>query len=89
MRVADEQCLGRYRFALRTADFFICRTCGAYLGAVLSVDGGVWSTVNLRLTGLSVTEVVASYDGEDAGKRIERRKRNWTPTTVFVDAQGR
>lgn len=80
--IADEQYLQRYRFGLRTADFFICRVCGSYLGAVLSDDDGSWSTVNLRLSTLSADNEAASYGTEDAIERVSRRKRVWTPTTV-------
>ena len=54
IRLMDELYFQKYRFALRTADFYICRVCGAYLGAVLSDQEGTWSTVNLRLSGHSV-----------------------------------
>ena len=65
----------RYRFALKTADFYICRVCGAYLGAILSDDEGTWSTVNLRLSALTVDEEPASYGSEDTFNRVTRRKR--------------
>lgn len=86
IRIAHEQNLQRYRFALRTADFYVCRTCGAYLGAVLTDDEDAWSTVNLRLSELSVEQETASYGTEDTTQRIERRKRVWTPTTIASDA---
>ena len=82
IRIADEGQLQKYRFGLRTADFLICRVCGAYLGAVLSEDDANWSTVNLRLTSLSVSSAPASFGHEDTGGRVERRKRLWTPTSI-------
>lgn len=86
IRIADEQYLQKYRFALRTADFYICRVCGSYLGAVLSDDEGTWSTVNLRLSRLTVDEEPASYGTEDTIDRVTRRKRIWTPTTIVTGA---
>lgn len=83
IRVRDEQHLQKYRFGLRTADFYICTICGAYLGAVLNGDGGPWATVNLRLTGLTVPADLASYGAEDANDRIARRRRVWTPTRIM------
>lgn len=82
IRIVEPQYLQKYRFGLRTADFYICRTCGAYLGAVLSDVDGIWSTLNLRLTDLAVEEQGASYGAEDAFSRIARRKRDWTPTII-------
>lgn len=86
IRIAEERNTQKYRFALRTADFYICRVCGAYLAAVLSDDEGTWSTVNLRLSELSVSEEPASYGAEDEIDRIKRRKRVWTPTTIVTGA---
>jgi hypothetical protein len=86
IRVGDERQLHKYRFALGTADFYICRICGAYLGAVLADDEGTWSTVNLRLNELSVDENSASYGAEDSPGRIARRKRVWTPTVIVTGA---
>ena len=83
IRIGDRITLQKYRFALRTADFYICRVCGAYLGAVLSDDEGTWSTVNLRLSGIPVDELPASYGAEDSTDRVTRRKRVWTPTTII------
>ena len=87
IRVHDDTRLQRYLFALRTAEFFICTTCGAYVGAVLADSQGAWSTVNLRLTQLAeVNEQPASYGAEQTADRVSRRKRVWTPTTVLLDA---
>jgi hypothetical protein len=84
IEVNDLQQLQRYLFALATADFFICKVCGAYLGAVLFAADGCWSTVNLRLSALSeVTEASASYGYEQEDERIARRKNVWTPTQVI------
>ena len=84
IRINDEKQLQKYRFALGTADFYICRVCGTYLGAVLSDNDGTWSTINLRLTGLPSSEQTVSYDIEDTSDRISRRKRVWTPTTIVT-----
>lgn len=87
IRIGNEQQLQKYRFALGTADFYICRVCGTYLGAVLSDEDGAWSTVNLRLTGLPLrNEQTVNYASEDVSGRIARRKRAWTPTTLITTA---
>jgi hypothetical protein len=86
IRIGDVKLTQEYRFGLHTADFLICRACGAYLGAVLSDKGGKWSTINLRLTDLGVGEMTASYGCETASDRIARRKRVWTPTKIIRGA---
>jgi hypothetical protein len=83
IQVSDAQQLQRYLFALATAEFYICRVCGAYVGAVLVAGEGTWSTVNLRLSDLSeVAEESASYGQESEFERISRRKKVWTPTLL-------
>lgn len=83
IRVVDPARLQRYRFAQRTADYLICRTCGAYLGALLSEGAMAWSTLNLRLSDLNAPEDPADYGGEDAEMRVARRKKAWTPTRLM------
>jgi len=82
IRIADESELRKYRFAFGTADFYLCRVCGSYLGALLADDEGAWSTLNLRLTELDLEELPVSYGSEDRDTRVARRKLVWTPTVV-------
>ncbi|MEO0997722.1 MAG: hypothetical protein AAFX58_09405 [Pseudomonadota bacterium] len=87
--IADETQLRRYRFALKTADFLICKRCGVYLGAVLEAGDGCWSTINLRLADLDPVVETASFGHEDTAGRVDRRRRVWTPTTVaYGDGHG-
>jgi hypothetical protein len=84
IEVRDPQKLQRYVFALATADFYICQVCGGYLGAVLSAEDGVWSTVNLRLSDLpGICEARVSYGAESEDARVARRKKVWTPTRLI------
>ena len=81
--------LSRYQFGLKTAEFFVCKTCGVYLAAVLTTEEGrSYATVNInaldarqRFTQLPVE---VNYEGEDVGKRIARRKENWTPAVIQI-----
>src|SRR5512133_1941599 len=41
--------VSRYRFALRTADFLVCRTCGVYVGASCTIDGATYATLNANV----------------------------------------
>jgi len=86
IRIRDKRSLQKYIFALKTAEFYICKNCGVYIGAVLSDRDGMWSTLNLRLTPLhGLQDSPAGYGSEKNDERISRRKNVWTPTTV-VDA---
>jgi hypothetical protein len=87
IHVHDGARLQRYRFALKTADFLICGTCGVYIGALLEEDGRGWFTVNVNtfhdMPALDFPVVPRDFDAEDLPARIARRKRTWTPVAQF------
>ena len=86
IHVRDDDALHKYRFALKTADFYLCQACGAYLAAVLFDADGRWATVNLQLTELAdLPASPASYGAEDIDQRIARRKQLWTPAQITVN----
>lgn len=75
--------LRRYRFALRTADFLVCKECGIYVGAVLLSGRGAHAVINLNTLrdppkGLRPGKAV-SHDNEAADVRRGRRVQTWTP----------
>ncbi len=78
----------RYSFALRTADFLICRHCGVYIAAATGAGEAVRSTLNvvgLAMTDfLDVDETPMEYGAETADDRLARRTQKWTPTR-FTD----
>lgn len=79
----DLDALQRYRFALKTADFLLCRNCGIYIGAVIEIGGNRYGIINthaLQNAPDDIAEVGAiSYDGEDVAGRVSRREERWTP----------
>jgi hypothetical protein len=83
--VRDESKLSRYRFALKTADFLVCRYCGVYIGALMEDGGRMWFTVNVNSFDekpvLEFPVVSHDYGGEDVAGRIARRKNKWTPVS--------
>lgn len=75
--------LRRYRFALRTADFLICRECGIYIGAVMMTGAGAVAVINLntlreRPRGLPPAKPM-NYKNESLEQRRTRRRDKWTP----------
>jgi hypothetical protein len=83
--------LNRYRFGLRTADYLICRTCGAYVVAVISGNDEERATLNVTATGISEladrpAEQV-DYDRESVEGRRARRLTSWTPSRIVHRAQ--
>ena len=87
--VHDPARLSRYRFALKTADFLVCRECGAYVGAVFSDDGGSYAIVNVNYLqpphGFTQRPTRPDYDAETAAERRARRKARWTPVVSFAE----
>lgn len=80
----DPDDIERYRFALRTADFLICKTCGVYLAAVMGKGERICSTINviglMMEAFFNIDEAPMDYDAETTEDRIERRYTKWTPT---------
>ena len=73
----------RYRFGGRTAEFFICRECGVYIGARIDTDKGSFGILNTRtlrppLNSLPQAEAM-DYGAESAEMRQLRRVGRWTP----------
>lgn len=76
--------LNRYRFALRTAEFLTCKTCGVYIAAVMGAGDAIVSTINVAglhmMEFLDIEEALMDYDVETTEDRIARRYAKWTPT---------
>ena len=43
--IPDESRLNRYRFASKSADFYVCRDCGAYVASVIDSPRGRFATL--------------------------------------------
>lgn len=75
--------LQRYRFAMMTADFLLCRNCGVYIGAVIQTDSGDYGILNTHALVNAPDDIAAvepiSYDSEDKSGRVGRRETRWTP----------
>ncbi len=80
--IANPAALLRYRFASRSADFLICRSCGAYVAALVASPRGQFATLNVNaIAGIAALPEAkpVSYEGESAEQKRERRERRWTP----------
>lgn len=75
--------LRRYRFALRTADFLICKECGTYVAAVLLSGRGAQAALNVNTLRVSPVGLQpgkpVTHDGESGEARRARRVQTWTP----------
>ena len=87
LAVRDDGKLQRYRFGLNTADFLICRDCGAFIGALMMEGGRAYITVNANTfqppPPYDIPGVAHDFGGEDVSGRTARRAAKWTPVTEF------
>jgi len=78
--------LQRYQFGRKTADFLLCRNCGAYIGAMMQSGSRAFGVVNVRVL-LAVAEQLPpaspmEYGNESMAERLARREARWTPIAV-------
>jgi hypothetical protein len=78
--------LNRYAFGRKTADFFVCRSCGAYIGATMWSGSKGFGIVNVRALHSLVDRLPEAqpmiYDDEGLAERLARRESRWTPIAV-------
>jgi hypothetical protein len=75
----------RYRFASKTTDYILCGRCGVYLGAVATIDGALYATLNLNVFDDPRPDLAAlpvTYDGESPTEKMARRRARWTPARL-------
>ena len=79
--IRDESLVSMYTFGTGTATFHICSKCGAVPVVTSDVDGHRYAVVNVNtledVDRSWLRPSLSSFDGEDIGSRLERRKRNW------------
>jgi hypothetical protein len=80
-RVADESLLNRYAFGTGTAEFFVCRRCGAVPFVTSTIDGTRFAVVNVNtfenVDAAELDSSASDFDGESVDERLARRKQNW------------
>jgi len=83
---SDPERLQRYQFGTRSAGFLICRTCGVYLGAVMTQGSQRWGVLNVRTLQPMPSDLPAPqpmhYGAEGTGERAQRRAARWTPLSA-------
>jgi hypothetical protein len=79
--IADATLLTKYRFGTETADFYVCKTCGAVPIIISTIDGHDYAVVNVNtfenIEASRFKRTVSRFDGETTDNRLDRRKRNW------------
>ncbi len=80
------EALNRYAFALKTADFLVCRNCGAYIGAMTPSGERRFGIINVRVLHPLADRLRSpermNYENEGASGRQARRDLRWTPISA-------
>jgi hypothetical protein len=83
VRIARPAQVSRYAFGTATAEFVVCASCGAVPIVTSRIDDRVHAVVNVNtFEGIDPARISispASFDDEEVGDRLARRKRNWIP----------
>ena len=89
LRIAIDKAddVNRYRFGHGTADFYVCRVCGAIPVVTSEVDGTTIGLVDVRMIenfAWSRSDATPhDFEGEDVAARLARRKSYWTGSVEF------
>jgi hypothetical protein len=91
VRVKDASLVSKYAFGTRTAAFHICARCGAVPVVTSEIDGRVYAVVSVNtfedIDQSLFRRVSASFDGEEKGDRLARRKRNWIADVKYFESK--
>lgn len=88
VNIADAALVQRYAFGTRTAQFHICRTCGAVPLVTSRIDGELYAVVSVNaFEGVDpalLRHAPADFEAESEATRLARRKRNWIARVEFA-----
>jgi hypothetical protein len=88
VRERDPAAVSRYLFGTRTADFHVCRVCGAVPLVTCELEGVTYAVVNVNtfenVDRSAIRKTPADFEGEAQEARLERRKRNWIGDVRFA-----
>jgi hypothetical protein len=88
-KITGPGALARYAFGTESASFLVCARCGVAPLVTSQIDGRLYAVVNVNSfdnverTRISVEP--ASFDGEDLGSRLERRRRRWIADVAVAE----
>jgi len=86
--IVNKSLMTKYRFGTKTADFYVCSTCGVVPFVLSEIKGRVYAVVNVNslhdTDRLVSSRSATDFDGEEKGTRLDRRRQNWIPD-VIVD----
>lgn len=80
-RIGDPAELTLYRFGHGTAEFHVCRQCGAVPFVTSLIDDNLYAVVNVNtfenFPREQLSQSPSDFSGEDTTQRLSRRQTNW------------
>lgn len=90
--IRDEDQTNRYRFGTKTADFYVCRTCGGVPIVTCVIGTRRYAVVNVNtfdgFDRARLVERATDFEGETTESRLARRQQGWTPEAAASLAVG-
>ena len=81
LRIGDLAEAMRYRFGTGTADFHVCRACGAVPTVTCALEGRTYAVVNVNcleaVDPATLDCVRTDFEGEAVADRLARRRARW------------
>lgn len=89
VNVKEPDCLSRYAFDTKTAQFHICTRCGVVPVVTSRIDGRLYAVVNVNamenVDASFFQHASVSFAGEGEALRLARRKRNWIAHVDYAE----
>jgi hypothetical protein len=90
VKVREPAKVSKYTFGTGTAVFHICTQCGIVPLVTSEIDGHIYAVVSVNafenVDPAMIRKAPISFEGEEVGSRLDRRKRNWIRTVRFTQA---
>lgn len=89
IEATDPTAISRYAFETKTAEFLVCMRCGVAPACTSRIDGRDYAVVNVNTfddATIAIEQAPVSFEGEDEGRRLERRRQRWIGTVRFQPA---
>ena len=87
VRRSDAGAVSRYAFGTETAEFLVCARCGVAPLVTSQIEGRIYAVVNVNtfenVERARLRAQPASFEGEEVGARLDRRRRNWIANVVL------
>jgi hypothetical protein len=87
--LADPSQVSKYRFATRTADFYLCLRCGALPFITSLIDDHLYAVVNvntfIEFDRSQLETSRTDFAGETVESRLQRRSQSWISRVEIVE----